>query len=203
MTDADSEKDMLFVLLAICEGIPLEVFKKQWFETSWCSLMRHCNVDEVSESFSTILWELFIMLTLLTKPLPELMWICHQWITATFARELCGTCSTSSATREPFRLTLNVTPERAFSQWLSENVISNRTSMAEWLGHWLQWWAGGVSLRFWGPRFTTGIRHLKQLIHFSYLLCCQCTEAWASYQIRKIVGCACAGNAGNVFPRRL
>ena len=28
-------------------------------------------------------------------------------------------------------------------------------------------------------------------------------EAWASYQIRKIAGCACAGNAGNVFPRRL
>ena len=25
---------------------------------------------------------------------------------------------------------------------------------------------------------------------------------WASYQIRKIPGCACAGNAGNVFPRR-
>ena len=24
--------------------------------------------------------------------------------------------------------------------------------------------------------------------------------AWVSYQIRKIVGCACAGNAGNVFP---
>ena len=24
--------------------------------------------------------------------------------------------------------------------------------------------------------------------------------SWASYQIRKIVGCACAGNAGNVFP---
>ena len=23
---------------------------------------------------------------------------------------------------------------------------------------------------------------------------------WASYQIRKIVGCSCAGNAGNVFP---
>ena len=27
-------------------------------------------------------------------------------------------------------------------------------------------------------------------------------QAWASYQIRKIAGCACAGNAGNVFPRR-
>ena len=26
--------------------------------------------------------------------------------------------------------------------------------------------------------------------------------AWASYQMRKIAGCACAGNAGNVFPRR-
>ena len=25
---------------------------------------------------------------------------------------------------------------------------------------------------------------------------------WASYQIRKIAGCTCAGNAGNVFPRR-
>ena len=25
---------------------------------------------------------------------------------------------------------------------------------------------------------------------------------WASYQIRKIVGCACAGNIGNVFPHR-
>ena len=27
-------------------------------------------------------------------------------------------------------------------------------------------------------------------------------HVWASYQIRKIAGCACAGNAGNVFPRR-
>ena len=26
--------------------------------------------------------------------------------------------------------------------------------------------------------------------------------SWASYQIRKIAGCACARNAGNVFPRR-
>ena len=25
--------------------------------------------------------------------------------------------------------------------------------------------------------------------------------SWASYEIRKIAGCACAGNAGNVFPR--
>ena len=31
--------------------------------------------------------------------------------------------------------------------------------------------------------------------------CEQCVQ-WASYQIRKIAGCACAGNTGNVFPRR-
>ena len=31
-----------------------------------------------------------------------------------------------------------------------------------------------------------------------------CSKRWqrASYQIRKIVGCACAGNAGNVFSRQ-
>ena len=27
-------------------------------------------------------------------------------------------------------------------------------------------------------------------------------NTWASYQIRKIACCACAGNAGNAFPRR-
>ena len=30
----------------------------------------------------------------------------------------------------------------------------------------------------------------------------RCVHQWASYQIRKIAGCACAGNAGIVFPRR-
>ena len=30
----------------------------------------------------------------------------------------------------------------------------------------------------------------------------QTFRQWASYQIRKIAGCACAGNAGNIFPRR-
>ena len=30
----------------------------------------------------------------------------------------------------------------------------------------------------------------------------QCEIGWASHQIRKIMGCACAGNAGNVFPTR-
>ena len=31
----------------------------------------------------------------------------------------------------------------------------------------------------------------------------QTPPQWASYQIRKIEGCACAGNAGNVFPPQL
>ena len=30
----------------------------------------------------------------------------------------------------------------------------------------------------------------------------RCSLPWASSQIRKIAGCACAGNAGNVFPCR-
>ena len=36
----------------------------------------------------------------------------------------------------------------------------------------------------------------------SYALFCSFIfiPQWASYQIRKILGCACAGNAGNIFP---
>ena len=42
-------------------------------------------------------------------------------------------------------------------------------------------------------------KHNKTVCIFLGIYCiCQ----WASYQIRKIAGCACAGNAGNVFPRR-
>ena len=37
--------------------------------------------------------------------------------------------------------------------------------------------------------------------HVSHIIIMGTLE-WASYQIRKIAGCACAGNAGNVFPRR-
>ena len=33
-----------------------------------------------------------------------------------------------------------------------------------------------------------------------YTRACTCRSTWASYQIREIVGCACARNAGNVFP---
>ena len=40
-------------------------------------------------------------------------------------------------------------------------------------------------------------------VHYSYITFIRrVIGPWASYQIRKIAGCACAGNAGNVFPRR-
>ena len=37
---------------------------------------------------------------------------------------------------------------------------------------------------------------------FGFIDCLQPSVVWASYQIRKSVDCACAGNSGNVFPRR-
>ena len=42
----------------------------------------------------------------------------------------------------------------------------------------------------------------KSFLAIIKFLIIQLLFAWASYQIRKIAGCACAGNAGNVFPRR-
>ena len=44
-----------------------------------------------------------------------------------------------------------------------------------------------------------GIKY-KQRITIEHIY--HLSPAWASYQIRNIAGCACAGNAGNVFPRR-
>ena len=39
-------------------------------------------------------------------------------------------------------------------------------------------------------------------VHLCTLTLLLLTLSWASCQIRKIAGCACAGNAGNVFPGR-
>ena len=70
------------------------------------------------------------------------------------------------------------------------------------------WWHGDLLLRY--KRFgTTVILQSRATEGVSY--CWHCWDrysgtlsslSWASYQIRKIAGCACAGNAGNVFPRR-
>ena len=41
-----------------------------------------------------------------------------------------------------------------------------------------------------------------QTICWDKTVCLDNTRQWVSYQMRNIVGCACAGNAGNVFPTR-
>ena len=48
-----------------------------------------------------------------------------------------------------------------------------------------------------GEKPLSGPMMVRLLMHI-----CITQPQWASYQIRKIAGCACAGNAGNVFPRR-
>ena len=44
----------------------------------------------------------------------------------------------------------------------------------------------------------TGVTRVAPVCSLLPVLCPH--EPWTSYQIRKIAGCACAGNAGNVFP---
>ena len=59
----------------------------------------------------------------------------------------------------------------------------------------------GISMNI---RYWSNTRHPCETDVCSYLSKTNCCNyvPWASYQIRKIAGCACAGNAGNVFPRR-
>ena len=40
----------------------------------------------------------------------------------------------------------------------------------------------------------------KMISPINMMQCARTGPVWASYQIRKVAGCACAGNAGNVFP---
>ena len=51
-------------------------------------------------------------------------------------------------------------------------------------------------------KMTSNCFHLQWSCFYPCLHQASCISPWASYQIRKIAGCACAGNAGNVFPRR-
>ena len=47
-------------------------------------------------------------------------------------------------------------------------------------------------------------RSIIRILNYFYIVSFNMplNRPWASYQIRKTAGCACAGNAGNVFPRR-
>ena len=54
-----------------------------------------------------------------------------------------------------------------------------------------------------GELEMTHVQHFRQHIaRWLMNLRIYVVPVWTSYQIRKIAGCACAGNAGNVFPRR-
>ena len=69
--------------------------------------------------------------------------------------------------------------------------------------HWFRKWrrarqATSHCLNYWrpSPQMHRCVTRLEG-IHVGFR-----STTWASYQIRKIAGCACAGNAGNVPPRR-
>ena len=63
--------------------------------------------------------------------------------------------------------------------WQMSNVKSSRNGIQPSL------WCGSITV--------------FHCVHQAFVLY---SPSWASYQIRKIAGCACAGNAGNVFPCR-
>ena len=101
---------------------------------------------------------------------------------------------------------------QATQAWLWEHdVCAARCRCLSWLGQ-TSTPQEGVSLPgYMQVRYTDTIEHEFILQFISYMNYCFCVYVvtsktapfpWASYQIRKIVGCACAGNAGNVSPRR-
>ena len=62
-----------------------------------------------------------------------------------------------------------------------------------------------AELQFWNKLKSMTITNISVLylwVSTSLLSITLPPLTWASYQIRKIVDCACAGNAGNVFPCR-
>ena len=60
-------------------------------------------------------------------------------------------------------------------------------------------WCEIDAIRVSGSRDISVAGKFSHLVNGLYILI---NLPWTSYQIRKIAGCACARNAGNVFPRR-
>ena len=73
--------------------------------------------------------------------------------------------------------------------WRHRVIILIRTS------HWFRYYSGSVVTV---PSLICPVSQRSTMTGVLAAL----MKQWASYQIRKIAGCACAGNAGNVFPRR-
>ena len=62
-----------------------------------------------------------------------------------------------------------------------------------------------ISLCLYWRQFVTKNHHHWFTLHWIFdgrHIRCVITAQWASYQMRKLAGCACAGNTGNVSPRR-
>ena len=77
--------------------------------------------------------------------------------------------------------------------WYQLYKVDNRELYENW----------SIVIVFHSNRFLSGsVSRRIPLITLAPIKCVNRRVLWASYQIRKIAGCACAGNAGNVFPRR-
>ena len=80
------------------------------------------------------------------------------------------------------------------------NIIIGMIYREWWINLWLQNKVIGrcmVSLFLKGFWLRFGYESVISVVVWDVI-----TLPWVSYQIRKIAGCACAGNAGHVFPHR-
>ena len=96
---------------------------------------------------------------------------------------------------EQKKVWIGIWPWKNFTVWITKNWLKSRPTSCKNV-NWLRinpmtqnccFYSGAI---LYPPeaRVTTAIWHCRNTF-------CQ----WASYQIRKITGCACVGNAGNVF----
>ena len=79
------------------------------------------------------------------------------------------------------------------SRWIPHTKASYAENVSIWWRHHESQGSTLWGVSNWhenGIRFTCWIAYKKNMGIF----------AWTSYQIRKIAGCACAGNAGNISP---
>ena len=61
-------------------------------------------------------------------------------------------------------------------------------------------WLHLCDLEYWAPPAKCPDDPSSPMRNPGAIIGTQCLYSWASCQIRNIAGCACAGNAGNVFP---
>ena len=62
------------------------------------------------------------------------------------------------------------------------------------------WYAENIFLHAHTYARTCSHETMRPVLSRTCMVCLQRKQLWASYQIPKIAGCTCAGNAGNLFP---